>query len=192
MIFKDELIRKIVRGEKIQTRRPVKANEVLSGDGETVFTRIAGNFRRKIEVGRDYAVVSGRGKPVVYWRFVRRGELFTEHEIVPFEQYKKLEDQHGKTTVGWYLQLHGYKPLRILVTGIRREDVRNISLDDAMAEGFDTRNEFWDVWCGFYDAPGLKIIAAHKPHNVIVQAGLLQERPDELYQAWAYTFEVLR
>jgi hypothetical protein len=195
MLFKPELIQKIVRGEKIQTRRPMKTGEVLrqieSPHGGYKPLGIYQNNRAKMLIGNDYAVVPGRGKPTAYWRMYKPGELPTVHEVIPYDQYKSFEDKHGKIGVGRYLQNRGYKPLRILITDIRREDVRRISLEDVEAEGFYTRDEFWNVWCSFYDVPGLAIIAAHKPHNVIVRTGLL-ERPDELYQAWAYTFEVLR
>lgn len=180
MIFKAELIDKIVRGDKTQTRRPVRPNEILSGDGEMVFIKLdKDKYRTKIGVGRDYAVVPGRGKSGVVWQ--PRTKTVIEKDAL------ELAESHLRIPLA-----DNFIPLRLRVLGIHCEDVRNISLEDTMAEGFDTRNEFWEVWCSFYDVPGLKIIAAHKPHNVIVQAGLLQERPDEKYQAWAYTFEVLR
>lgn len=174
MLFKSELIDKIVRGEKTQTRRPVKAGESLcqveSPHGGYKPLGVFQNNRAKVMVGQDYAVQPGRGKLGVCWN-------------AKFQVWRETGPNNRVDDVT--------KMLRIRVLDIRREDVRRISLEDTEAEGFYTRNEFWEVWCGFYDKPGLAIIAAHKPHNVIVQAGLL-ERPDELYQAWAYTFEVVR
>lgn len=174
-IFKPELIDKIVTGDKTQTRRPVKDGDVLvrveSPHGGYKTIGMFHNERARMLIGRDYAVVPGRSKPGVCWQ--------------PALQTWRETGANNRCDAE-------SKMLRIRVLDIRREDVRNISLEDAMAEGFDTRSEFWEVWCSFYDVQGLKIIAAHKPHNMIVQAGLLQERPDELYQAWAYTFEVVR
>lgn len=74
MLFKPELIEKIMAGEKTETRRVVKPNEVHVGimpgarfsrsisqtitleDGRIVPQRI------KWQVGRDYAICPGRGK----------------------------------------------------------------------------------------------------------------------------------
>lgn len=192
MIFKPELILKIVRGEKIQTRRPIKAGEVLrqieSPHGGYKPLGVYQNNRAKVLIGKDYAVVPGRGKPTAYWRMFKRGELPYEHEVIPYETYKFWEDKHGKISVDWFLQQRGYKRLRILVTDIRREDVRDISPEDVRQEGFSYTAEFWYVWCSFYDASIAETIGSmFKDPEVF-----LRNRPDELYQAWAYTFEVLR
>lgn len=182
MLFKSELIDKVVRGEKTQTRRPVKDGESLcqveSPHGGYKPLGVFQKNRAKVMVGQDYAVQPGRGQAGILWS--------PEIGVTSRDGFSVVQERTGETLT------QGLKPLRIRITDIRREDVRRISLEDAMAEGFDLRNEFWEVWCGFYDKPGLAIIAAHKPNNVFVQIGLLQERPDELYQAWAYTFEVLR
>lgn len=53
MIFKPILARQIVRGEKTQTRRPVKAKE----------TDEFGITRCRYQPGRSYSVQPGRGKP---------------------------------------------------------------------------------------------------------------------------------
>jgi hypothetical protein len=182
VIFKTELIDKIVCGEKTQTRRPVKDGEVLRQQEHFLDgwkpVGVLQHGRAKVMVGRDYAVVPGRGQAGIFWHPEKKVTITKDAYAMVLFRVGSLAD--------------GFMPLRIRVLDIRREDVRKISLNDAIDEGFDTRNEFWEVWCGFYDKPALEIIAAHKPHNVIVQAGLLQERPDELYQAWAYTFEIVR
>lgn len=193
MIFKPELIEKIVTRDKTQTRRPVKADEVLrqieSPHGGYKPIGVYQHNRAKMLIGKDYAVVPGRGKRTVLW-IPNSGRWCTPDD----EIYAEMYDARTTVTLDTVFAPpgEGFEFLRIRICDIRREDVRKISLDDAIDEGFNTRNEFWEVWCGFYDKPALEIIAAHKPHNVIVQAGLLQERPDELYQAWAYTFEILR
>lgn len=189
MLFKWELIEKIVCGEKIQTRRPIK-------DGETFWCNHLGepscithNGRKKIVVGKDYAVQYGRGKPTVQYQKYR-GESRMVRDVMSYDFYKNMVEKHGDNAQG-FLTHYGYKPLRILITDIRREDVRDISWVDTEAEGFVNRSDFWEAWCGFYDKPGLAVIEAHRPHDVIVQAGL-KERPDDRYQAWAHTFEVVR
>lgn len=192
MLFKWELIEKIVRGEKIQTRRPVKDGECLrqieSPHGGYTPIGVVQNGRMKIALNKDYAVQYGRGKPTVQYQKYR-GESRMVRDVMSYDFYKNMVDKHGDTAQN-FLSHYGYKSLRILITDIRREDVREISWTDTEAEGFVNRSDFWRVWCEFYDKPGLAVIAAHCPHDVIVQAGL-KERPDEFYQAWAYTFELV-
>ena len=72
---------------------------------------------------------------------------------------------------------------RIRITDIRREDVSNISFEDAVAEGFPDEFEFMRTWLKMYDKQvfrdeywGLKTLAA---------------RPAERYDAWALTFELV-
>jgi len=81
---------------------------------------------------------------------------------------------------------------RIKVLRIRREDVRDISLQDAIAEGFEYRDEFWRVWTGFYDpdaCSSLQGIYAKLP--VFKLRLFLQSRPNHLYHAWALDFELV-
>lgn len=67
---------------------------------------------------------------------------------------------------------------------IRREDVRAITLEDAIAEGFQTREEFWIVWTQFYD--GVAYYLLKDGHW-----DCLNNRPDNLYDAWALTFRLV-
>lgn len=77
---------------------------------------------------------------------------------------------------------------RIRLTDIRREDVRNISEEDACAEGFGPvvhpRVAFLYVWTGFYDPIGHRF--------PLYNRDLLIDRPAALYDAWALTFEVVK
>jgi hypothetical protein len=179
MLFKPELIQKIVTEKKTQTRRPVKGNEILSGDGETVFVRLSKDkYRTKMEVGRDYAVQPGRGQAGILW-CPEIGVTITK------DAYTLVQERTGETLT------QGFKPLRIRILNIRREDVREISHNDAVAEGFSTgRVAFWRTWCEFYD-PSIVPMLTKSIYDSNTR-GELQARPDELYQAWAYTFEVLR
>lgn len=67
-IFKQELIEKIFAGEKTQTRRPVKAGEYAQYEAESqddpghIVAVYDANHRQRYRVGRDYAIVPGRGK----------------------------------------------------------------------------------------------------------------------------------
>jgi hypothetical protein len=77
---------------------------------------------------------------------------------------------------------------RIRVLDRRREDVRNISEADAMAEGFSNDRLFLMTWCEFYDPRGLDILNQYSGESL----GILTIRPDHLYDAWALTFELAR
>lgn len=64
MIFKPELAEKILKGEKVQTRRTRKPGEWFynrDDGGKTVFT----GTKIKWETGKCYAIQTGRGKPAI-------------------------------------------------------------------------------------------------------------------------------
>ncbi len=100
--FKPELVDKIKKGLKTQTRRPDKEGDTA----DTWVTTIYRNGRKLWKIGQTYAIQPGRGK---------RGVGF------------------------------------LTIKNIRNEDVRYISQTDAVAEGFNDRIGFLQVWCGFYD-----------------------------------------
>lgn len=97
---------------------------------------------------------------------------------------------------------------RIMITRIRTEDVRYISHDDVLAEGFTTHADFFKVWCGFYDPKALNMhteiskesvfdIADRLPQDSRVQylddwAAALRKRDAGPYKAWALTFELVK
>ena len=147
MLFTAALREKIIRGEKIQTRRPVKEGETYDPLRDCVFK----GKRQWIANGYEYGVQYGRAKPTVWYRRFRRGELPMEYEIISWEKYARLSEEFGKEIVKLRLRQNGYKPLRILITDIRRVDVREISHEDAVDEGFQSEAEFLLTWCGFYD-----------------------------------------
>lgn len=59
MIFKPEMVEKILAGEKTVTRRPAKTQ---MGDLVTATTRPEAQAACRYEVGKTYAVQPGRGK----------------------------------------------------------------------------------------------------------------------------------
>lgn len=59
MIFKPEMVEKILAGEKTVTRRPAKTQ---MGHLATTDTRPEARAACRYEVGKDYAVQPGRGK----------------------------------------------------------------------------------------------------------------------------------
>ena len=89
--------------------------------------RDCGLWRIKWQVGRDYAVSPGRGKPGVW--LSSTGEIH-------LPQYDPLPQPWHDGSVQKTLEARGYKPLRIRITTIRRERVQEITPDDAGREGY--------------------------------------------------------
>lgn len=83
---------------------------------------------------------------------------------------------------------------RIRITGIRREDVREISWEDTYAEGFKSRAMFFNTWLQMHDKTVYEVFRDYKfPYGKIGSATeLLESRPAERYQAWALTFELVK
>lgn len=80
---------------------------------------------------------------------------------------------------------------RIRITGIRMEDVRNISGADVEAEGFSDMYAFLETWCKMHDPAALGshinyvMWVEHHGYDVLQW---LATRPVEKYQCWALTF----
>jgi hypothetical protein len=75
---------------------------------------------------------------------------------------------------------------RFRLLHIASVDVRDFVQLEAVAEGFQDRVEFWQIWCRFYDPlwKGLD-------ENSIDLFMWLRDRPHHLYDAWALTFELV-
>ena len=181
MQFKKHLVYEIILGEKTQTRRPIKPLEKLvMRDGlKTVLTA---SGRIKIQVGRDYATTYGRGKPCRWWHPERC-------DLLDYEAYLDILSVENPQLS---LAGMGYKKLRRSITDIHVEDARHISFEDSVAEGFENELEFWDVWCGFYDPVAAKHLKDYHrySHDIDSATEYLLTRPNDLYQAFAYTFHV--
>jgi hypothetical protein len=186
MLFKSDLIEKIVKCEKTQTRRLIRGVELaidaqgnpgaidspafnLMGDIQTV---IGENGRKRFGVGEEYAIQPGRGKSGL-----RYGDL---PMLTPIPSDKTNDDL-----------------IRIRLTAIRSEDVREISLEDVQAEGFDQPYLFWLRWAEMYDSKFLDMrisIALRTPDNMrainAAVSNVLKDRPSERYAAWALTFGI--
>lgn len=191
MNFKRELLEKVIRGEKTQTRRPVKNGQYKAPYGTAVPDDYIKTVRAErvlpggqhqlsrvvFEIGKDYAACPGRGKPAMYWTIDGNGDLC----IWPYTQRPD--------------PVQTWQQSRIRITNIRREDVRSISLEDAVAEGFKSRLEFWQVWCGFYDTYMLRQPLFGGDEFMTREDSaltLLMDRPAKLYDGWALTFELVR
>lgn len=178
MLFKVALAEKIIKGEKTQTRRPVKPGERLEMvDGLLTVMR---GHRLRMQQGRDYAVCYGRGKATRWYN--------ADKCLIPHELYLKARGHSGAS---WRedFAAKGWTEFRILLTDIRCEDVRDISHDDSIAEGFKSCVEFLETWAGFYDSSQLSVLRDAYWSDAQKHV-LISDRPYRLYQAWAYTFEI--
>lgn len=180
--------KKVLSGEKTQTRRIVKPGQVyraIAIDGKQLPPSVvtSPNYRPKSVyfVGKTYAVQPGRGKYGVYYRCLPDGKLQiwnTHHQGVP--TFLGLDDE-WKT----------YIPARIRILSIRCENVRNISEADAKAEGFDTREDFWSVWVDMHDPSWIGTYTYAADCDYLKEYGFYN-RPAERYQAWVLTFELCK
>lgn len=195
MLMKEQLVQLVIEGKKRQTRRPIKAGEALvTIDG--VKTVLAGNGKRiKYQVGRDYSLQYGRGLPTRYWH--------EKHGLLTQSDFLANESIHGKNFVGWPLSNAGFRPLKIKLMDVWAEDVRTISYHDSLAEGFSNHDEFLCTWANFYDKKlvatwdaKFRIVHWKENSRELTGAGfghwLSENRPENLYQAWALRFEVVR
>lgn len=151
--------RLVVDGTKTQTRRIKKKDEHFEDGRVFTFDTYSFKERTRWEVGKTYAVQSGRGKPAIG---------------------------------------------RIRITGIREQDVREISDADVCAEGFVfNKADFLKTWTQMHDKPGYLMadlmageyqrLGMTVPLHVWAEwENYLQNRPAERYQAWVLEFQLVR
>lgn len=177
---------KVLSGEKTATRRIVKPDEYLARQSmfgpilPTVF--IEGH--PKWSVGKTYVVQPGRNHPALIYN--------PDHPCYGIDIIPPGDSHYELAKSGeWNYAGQGYIQARIRITGLRRCDVRNISAQDAQAEGFDSIKAFMDTWLKMHDP------AACKPFSTGIgtmgQPVLyLWTRPNERYQAWVIEFELVK
>jgi Txe/YoeB family toxin of Txe-Axe toxin-antitoxin module len=154
---------------KTQTRRLVKNGEygILNPDMSGTYTQVLNANRRILyEVGHTYPVIAARCLPMVH---IRPDGLAVEN-VHQDKVYMQAESY--KST--------GYRPARVRITRIRREDVRGISNEDRATEGFQHARDFLHMWLKIND-PTL--------HKQIWGEKALYARPLKYYEAWVYDFE---
>jgi hypothetical protein len=165
MNFKPELLAKVLNEEKTQTRRPI----------------------RGVDMAIDIHGTPGALDSPDFWRLSTIKTVLDEKGRVRYEVGKAYAVCPGRGKSG---QGH------IVLTQIRHEDVRDISADDVHAEGFTNRLDFLKVWCGFYDKAQAKHyegVTLDDSSDVFASLLLrLMQRPFELYEAWALTFELVK
>ena len=88
---------------------------------------------------------------------------------------------------------------RIRITGLRREDVREISDEDVKGEGFSSGDEFLKAWVSMHDKD---VTIDNRNHAIWKQAKVttymeplehgLPSRPADRYDAWVIEFELVK
>ncbi len=203
--------RKVLTGEKSQTRRLVKDGQGWASDkyDNDVHSVVINHNGKLVYVrGKTYAVTPARTHPTLIYH--------PEHPCYGIDIIDPGDDHYQMAKSGeWNYRGQGYIQARIRITDIRREDVRNISYEDACAEGFRDKDPaaviadtvyggFLKTWCKMHDK---RAVWEFDPQRVdywintgkrreLVGFGTVKEiianRPAERYQAWVLTFEVVK
>lgn len=125
----------IMAGKKTRTSRlntsglVVVNGTVLNCNGKAIY-----------QVGHTYAVLPARGKKSVWFRDLGVRQTIYDHDAP--DSLSRASDIA--------LKHDGWKQARILVQAITSQDVRDITSEQAQAEGFASRADFWTVWCKLY------------------------------------------
>ena len=148
MIFRLDQCKMIPNGTKTQACWIVKKGEVLEpligmpatkyGDYAILTKYGLEHSRIKWQVGRDYAVQSGRGK---------RGLIYADKNLFYWDSEMFLYYPVNPET-GLDYNPAMFKPLRILITNIDMIRLSDMTTDDFEREGGYTRDAFIDVWNG--------------------------------------------
>lgn len=142
-------------------------------------------------------------------------EVFTAKDSVAYNEGRirtkwqvgrtyAVQPGRGKSGIGY-----------IEITDIRREDVRNISQDDALSEGFETPLYFLQTWSALNPSAGVRLVMmsnSHwlmtykRPHDVEFDLSWIKmtsanddevltalgQLPAEAWQAWVLDFRVVQ
>ncbi len=145
-LFKPELIPKIITGAKWQSRRLWKDGTAFVNftptDTSNRIQKLISfpNLYILKEVGRDYAVQPGRGKPGV-WYCPKCNFLMEELSQISYSADKPITCGRCKVFLN---------SLRIRVLKIRKERLFDISEEDAKAEGFSDEQDFLAYFYSLY------------------------------------------
>jgi hypothetical protein len=156
IIIRHELIDAVLRGDKTQHRVVVRDLEELRGGSDclyvyrmdyfpsTPYSEPDGNVRWC--VGETYAVQSilpDRSRSGVW--LAPDGSIAPLSILTEDRYFYQVTTSTGRK---WY-RAHGYTPLRVRITAIRRERLTDISEEDARAEGMQ-----FDPIGSLYHVPG--------------------------------------
>ncbi len=193
MIFTQDSTQKILSGAKKQTRRLVKEDDkVVIGPNYISIVNCKSDFsvlnvKPRWVIGRDYAVQTGRGKQGLWYcpickRIIRK--ILTDDDTDYFYECDCIFCNCLSKT---------WKPLRIKLTGIRKERLLNISDDDAvLKEGFGSKAE---LIIYFYNSAKIKYETLYREDDFeelkelkpeIIQGVIAKKNPE----LWVLDFEV--
>lgn len=198
--------RKVLTGEKSQTRRLVKPDQMMFDRSlPTAVFMATGRSRIVYEVGKTYAVQPSRTHPAMIYH--------PEHPCYGIDIIHPGDDHYQMAKSGeWNYRGQGYIQARIRIADIRREDVRGISYEDACAEGFkhpdgiaDTiYGGFLHTWCKMHDKQAVwefdpqrvdYWINTGKRRELVgfdTVKDVIANRPAKFYEAWVLTFELVK
>jgi len=195
MIFAtDGAVDKILSGEKTQTRRLVKegecifwnedlnkieaVNKIVKYSKDKKLKRL--KMVKKWQVGRDYAVQTGRGKSGVWYcpKCKNSYGFDKSRKIIQTSDFwYSLKRKKITPTISLFCyecKKSQIKPLRIVIKSIRKECLLDISDEDAKKEGYKERSDFLKDFCGInkltYHWKGLK--ACENPYVWVLDFGV--------------------
>lgn len=171
MIFSEKSIRDILDNKKTMTRRLAKKGEDwietigesnIVGVGEKEYIAESGIRYHKLitkwRVGKSYAVQNGRGKKGLYYcnkckKIVKKAKglddtLYSYCDCVDkrLVMSGKFLFNSGKSLDFWFNK-NGWKPLRIKITGIKKEKLMSMPFKDLAKEGYDDLLEYLGEFC---------------------------------------------
>jgi hypothetical protein len=177
----------VLNGTKTQTRRLVtpRLNHARPGTVLTYDAVLPEN------IGYEYDILA------VHSRTEKVGGWLTGSYAIETEFSDYLKWQVGRT---YAVQLgRGEKAIaRIEITGIRREDVRNITMTDTHAEGFNMRGSFWQTWTQMHDYNvyrEMNVRDFELSRTIMANKFWIEKmskQPSRLYDAWVLEFELAK
>lgn len=152
---------------------------------------ISGKGVLKWEVGGVAGIKAGRTLPVCIvdcaGKVVPNITLeYLKHFPLPEHRITHREMRDALLEVG-LPELRDYRLLRVQVLALKRYDVRDITHEEAVAEGFLGIGGFWKTWCELYDRNAIHLATWVIGGDVLRR--VLKQRPAKLYDAWQIRFQ---
>jgi hypothetical protein len=164
MIFQ-HTIDAVLNGTKTQTSRIVK-----DGDYSSITTDLNG-----LMCSHSIKVFPSALEKVTNINNVYRGNRLLYH----LDNTYAVQPGRGKKAVA-----------RIRILQIRLMDVRYISAQGAVDEGFIDIYAFLKVWCKMHDPVGYKVVKPITSLYTVLPRIPLLDRPAERYRAWVISFKL--
>lgn len=147
--------REFVMGKKWQTRRAVKPGEelVTKRFGSVDVRAVVANGRLKYREGRDYAVVPKRGEPRLFYYPASGVPIPADRRTFSTDTLsggtRHIDWIRNRNPEDWMdaFKRLGWLEVRAHIDGIWLEHLQDISELDAKAEGVDSIDAYFDLWC---------------------------------------------